>query len=280
MWNFGTWRKNNMKRVGRHGRLGRQSCECVFINTIYALCIYSIIIFMCWSHEMRCINLARLLFDNIFLFFFPFLFLHFCCSFHSSSYFLCLLLGFLWAHSLLRLHSRYCKPCRRCTGAGGCWGGVGRGVVSAANLLRLLLTVAMFEGHAGSAKLAKKNKEIDRKYSWCMLGKCIRIHIRECRCEYCECGECLPLSVCQPFVSTINSNGTELSVALRLRRRRRQLPEDDDRPLPPSTLEKVNRNVMEEEWDREKRRLTASTPFCQCGLCGLSSQNGTARAGC
>lgn len=169
---------------------------------------------------MRCINLARLLFDNIFLFFsFPFLFLHFCCSFHSSPYFLCLLLGFLWAHSLLRLHSRYCKPCRRCTGAGGCWGGVGRGVVSAANLLRLLLTVAMFEGHAGSAKLAKKNKEIDRKYSWCMLRKCIRIHIRECRCEYCECGECLPLSVCQPFVSTINSNGTELSVALRLRRR-------------------------------------------------------------
>lgn len=43
--------------------------------------------------------------------------------------------------------------------AGGCWGGVGRGVVSAANLLRLLLTVAMFEGHAGNAKLAKKIKK-------------------------------------------------------------------------------------------------------------------------
>lgn len=116
-----------------------------------------------------------------------------------------------------------------------------------------------------------------------MLGKCIRIHIRECRCEYCECGECLPVSVCQPFVSTINSNGTELSVALRLRRRRRQLPEDDDRPAP----RPFNPKESQQECDgggvgqRERqRRLTASTPFCQCGLCGLSSQNGTARAGC
>lgn len=133
------------------------------IRTVYTYTIYSIIIFMCWSHEMRCINLARLLFDNIFLFF-SFIFVR------PSSLFCACLWDF---YGLIRFCAYTLVIVSLAEGVRareprGCQGGTARGysegVVSAANLLRLLLTVAMFEGHAGSAKLAKKRmKERNRQ---------------------------------------------------------------------------------------------------------------------
>lgn len=111
---------------------------------------------------MRCINLARLLFDNIFLFFFLF----FSFIFVAPSTPLHIFCACFWDfYGLIRFCAYILVIVSLAKGAQGQEGvgevlpkgtAVGRGVVSAANLLRLLLTVAMFEGHAGSAKLAKK----------------------------------------------------------------------------------------------------------------------------
>lgn len=163
--------------------------------------------------------------------YFPFLFLHFCAP--SSSLFCACLWDFyglirFCAYTLVIVSLAEGVKAREPRGCqGGTARGYSEGVVSAANLLRLLLTVAMFEGHAGSAKLAKKKNE--RKKS---TGNTHGVWVNVFTFTFMNLSLWVlwvspSVSVWQPFVSTINSNGTELSAALRLRRR--QLPEDDDR---------------------------------------------------